>query len=239
MSRSTLARRCFAALAATAALLAAGCDRLPRDPERTLERVEGRVMRVGVSANPPWTVLGAGAPSGVEARLVEDFATSLGARVVWVRGSESALMRALEHFELDLVVAGLTEDAEWDARVGLTRPYVRTATAVGEPRDAAPTTDLTGKAVAVREGDAAAAALRSKRAKPVPHPDPWAAGGLVAAPNWELLARNYRTTRFTLRRHRHVMAVGPGENRFLMRLERFLKPREGEVEKALIAEGGA
>jgi hypothetical protein len=35
------------------------------------------------------------------------------------------------------------------------------------------------------------------------------------------------------------MAVSPGENAFLLRLERFLKSREGEIETALMAQGGS
>ena len=56
-------------------------------------------------------------------------------------------------------------------------------------------------------------------------------------PNWRFSARGYRPTRFSLGEQRHVFAVAPGENAFLLHLERFLKPREGEAFAALVAQG--
>jgi polar amino acid transport system substrate-binding protein len=224
---------------ASCGLTLAGCDRLPRDPEHTLERAQDGVIRVGVAPNPPWTRAGSGSgqPSGVEANLVEDLARSLKARVEWVLGGESDLLRALESFQLDLVIGGLTEDTEWSKRVGFTRPYVRTTTLVGQAPGAPLVTDLTGKAVAVRGGNPAVRKLRKKGAVPIVSPDPWTGSSLVAGENWELLARGYTLTRFSLQEHRHVMAVAPGENAFLLRLERFLNGREGETEQALLAQG--
>jgi membrane-bound lytic murein transglycosylase MltF len=108
----------------------AGCDaisRLPRDPEGTLERVRGGVLRAGVSEHPPWTERAPGSPRGIEAELVGAFAQRLGARVQWVWGSEQPLLEALERRDLDVVVAGLKRDSPWAKRVGLTKPYVERA----------------------------------------------------------------------------------------------------------------
>jgi hypothetical protein len=55
--------------------------------------------------------------------LVRTLAHELGAGVVWIRGTESDLLRALHRRELDLVVGGLTADSPWKAKVALTRPY--------------------------------------------------------------------------------------------------------------------
>jgi polar amino acid transport system substrate-binding protein len=228
-------RRFLVAIAVASALSA--CDRFPRDPERTLEGARGGVIRVGVAPNPPWTIPGGAEPGGVEADLARDFAKSLDAKIKWVAGGESDLLRGLESFELDLVIGGLTDDTEWGKRVGLTRPYLRSATLVGEAPGAPPVTDITGKEVAVREGDPAARRLRAKHAKPVIGADPFAGGPLVAAESWRILARGYRPTRFRLEEQSHVMAVAPGENAFLLRLERFLRPREGDALKALVAAG--
>src|SRR3546814_2639302 len=68
------------------------------------------LMRVGVSENPSWTMIDGATASGVEVDLVEAFAGELGARIEWVHGTEAELLAALERFELDLVVAGLTQD---------------------------------------------------------------------------------------------------------------------------------
>ena len=104
-------------------LLLAGCD-LPRDPEQTLERVRGGTMRVGVTANPPWTTVEGERPGGIEAALVEQFAESLGAYVRWTNGSEAELMERLHKGHLDLVVGGLDDASPWTTHSGFTRPYL-------------------------------------------------------------------------------------------------------------------
>jgi polar amino acid transport system substrate-binding protein len=65
--------RALAAVAVTLSLAAAGCQ-FPRDPEGTLDRVEGGTMRVGVIHNPPWVDLSEKEPTGVEIDLIEGFA---------------------------------------------------------------------------------------------------------------------------------------------------------------------
>jgi polar amino acid transport system substrate-binding protein len=148
-----------------AALLATGC-RFPSDPNGTLDRVQGGRLRAGLSARAPWTRVVDGKPDGPEARLVEEFAAQLDARVDWVVGAESDLFTALEQGDLDLVVGGLTDDTPWKDKVGLTKPYL-----------------------------------------------------------W--IRRDGHT-------ERHVIAVAPGENRFLLRLEEFLTGR-GEQVRAEVA----
>src|SRR5690606_33083241 len=56
---------------------------LPRDPEGTLERARGGVLRVGGVDAPPHLVREGAAASGPEAELVYAFARSLGAEVEW------------------------------------------------------------------------------------------------------------------------------------------------------------
>src|SRR3546814_14334158 len=93
---------CRAALRALIlVLMVCGCD-LPKDPEGTLDRVQGGVMRVGVSENPSWTMIDGATASGVEVDLVEAFAGELGARIEWVHGTEAELLAALERFALDI-----------------------------------------------------------------------------------------------------------------------------------------
>jgi hypothetical protein len=94
-------------------LLLAGCT-YPVDPGGTLERVEGGVLRAGVSPSPR---------SAAEMRLVERFAGTLGARVRWARDGEEHLVKRLEAGELDVVVGGLTKSSPWSTHAALTRPY--------------------------------------------------------------------------------------------------------------------
>ena len=121
------------AVAALVIVPLAGCglvpEHFPADPQDTLTRVEGGFLRVGVVPNPPWTELPQGAeadplqPSGVEVDLVEGFARTVDADVVWEAGGEERLVGYLEAGKLDVVVGGLTARTPWASRAALTRPY--------------------------------------------------------------------------------------------------------------------
>ena len=157
MNQTRSSRRAGPLLAAVAllAVLAAGCG-IPRDPESTLDRVRGGTLRAGITASEPWTTLEGGRPGGVEAELVERFATELGARVEWVDGSEADLMAALEVRELDLVVGGLTADTPWQAKAAITRSYATTRVVVAVPSSQPAPDDIAGLRVAVEAGTDAA-----------------------------------------------------------------------------------
>jgi polar amino acid transport system substrate-binding protein len=51
-----------------AAITASGCQ-YPRDPDGTLNRVEGGAMRVGVTEADPWVVLEGASPRGHDPSL--------------------------------------------------------------------------------------------------------------------------------------------------------------------------
>lgn len=160
--RHSAARNWLGSLSLTCFVFLVGCD-LPRDPEETLSRARNGVLRVGVTPHEPWVESDSGRPpTGIEPAVVEEFARQLGADVRWYRGSETEVLTALEEFELDLVIGGLTDDTLWSDRVGLTQPYVETENA------------------------------------------------------------------------RYVMVVAPGENAFLLKLDRFLKRREGSIKQRVI-----
>lgn len=160
----------IAALALGPALFA-GCDLL-RDPEGTLERVRGGVLRAGVCEAPPWVTRRGDEPAGVEPALLERFAAGLGARIEWRWGSAEEHLAALEHHRLDLAACGLERTTPWKERVGLTLPY-----------------------------------HVERRAPDAP-------GGRTAE---------------------HVLAVPPGENAWLVALERFLVAERGAVSPLLAA----
>lgn len=104
-------------------MLLSSCD-LPRDPEETLQRVRGGTMRVGLTANPPWTTYEGEQPGGIEATLVRQFAETLNANVEWTNGSEAQLMERLHQGHLDLVIGGLDDKSPWTTHAGFTRPYI-------------------------------------------------------------------------------------------------------------------
>ncbi|MCO1659786.1 transporter substrate-binding domain-containing protein [Pseudonocardia humida] len=110
----------------TAVLLLAGCGtvRIPADPDGTLDRVRGGVLRVGVSPHEPWTTLTTGEePGGIEPDLVRGWTAGLGARAVWTVGGEQALVQAMERGELDLVIGGITADTPWTDMAAITQPF--------------------------------------------------------------------------------------------------------------------
>ena len=110
-------------LALLAALALVGCD-LPRDPDGTLERARGGVLRVGAAEADSLVVRAPdGSAGGAEAELVAAFARSIDARIEWHWGSSDDLLHRLEKRELDVVVAGLGAKTPWATRVGLTRPW--------------------------------------------------------------------------------------------------------------------
>lgn len=134
MSRAWGAR---VAVASTAVLLT-GCATVPADPDGTLERVQGGVLRVGVTENAPWVELSDGGdPSGTEPALILEFAERLDAEVEWTPGSEATLAEALEALEageLDLVIGGFVEDTPWTELAASTRPYVEAGTPEGNDK---------------------------------------------------------------------------------------------------------
>lgn len=111
-----------------------GCTNFPRDPDDTLERVRGSVLRVGVSPQEPWTRLPgpAAEPTGTEPDLVRQFAAELDADIAWTIGGEEELMSELEEGELDLVIGGLTEDTPWTDKAAITQPYTEAPDDTGE-----------------------------------------------------------------------------------------------------------
>ena len=224
-------------LVAVLALLPAECG-IPRDPERTLERVRGGTLRAGITASAPWTTLEGGRPGGVEVELVERFAGELGARVEWVDGSEADLIAALEMRELDLVVGGLTADTPWQARAAITRSYATTRVVVAVPSSQPVPEDIAGLRVAVEDGTEEAGILEDKTdAIAVRVPDvAEVTGSAVAIEEWRLADLDLRDTGVHLSRSKHVMATPMGENAFLVRLERFLIAHQGEVPALLDAQ---
>ncbi|HEX8225037.1 MAG TPA: hypothetical protein VF605_14555 [Allosphingosinicella sp.] len=101
-----------------AALLLAGCDSIPADPDSSLERIRGeRRFRVGLIAS--------GGPALAPERagaLLDRLWRATGARPALEHGSAEALLTRLEEGGLDLVVGEFAEHSPWAAQVTLTEP---------------------------------------------------------------------------------------------------------------------
>ena len=108
---------------AIATVFTAACG-LPRDPERTSERIAStHELRVGLTDNPPWTSTQSPEPTGIEPELVRGFASRMGAKVLWSRGSETSLAQALKRHELDLAIGGFDAKTPWKSIAGLSQPF--------------------------------------------------------------------------------------------------------------------
>lgn len=118
-------RTATAAVCALSVAAMAGCTGIPRDPEGTLERVVATAeLRAGASpADGRVHIAGDGDPAGALVEVVEEYAGSLGADVVWTIGSEEELVEALERRQIDLAIGGMTDRGPWSDRVAVTRGY--------------------------------------------------------------------------------------------------------------------
>lgn len=216
-----------------AALLTAslvGCDRIPSDPEGTLDRVRGGTMRVGISVSDPWTTRAGTGFGGVEVELIERFAESLRAEVEYFDGSEEELFAALLHHELDVVIGGLTSQNPHAAEAGMTHPYLTTALVVGWPEADDIPDDIAGREVAAERGTEAIGLLRKTDAVVVEVDEIADAPGAAAVEDYLLDDLSLADTGIRLGEADHVMAVGVGENDFMTELERFLLARPDLIE---------
>jgi len=106
------------------ALGMSGCGlQIPADPDGTLERITGDVLHAGASPSGDLVTVRGDEVTGPLADLVEGFAASRDARVVWTVDSEEDLVDDLANGDLDLAVGGMTDASPWADRVSLTRGY--------------------------------------------------------------------------------------------------------------------
>ncbi len=219
-------------LAIVLALTLAACG-IPRDPEGTLARVSGGIMRVGVTEAPPWVELGDASPDGIEVRLVERFAEEINAEIEWVNGPENENFGALRVRELDLVIGGLTTETPWSSEAGITHPYLTTAAVVAVPNDIDEPADIAGLEVGVEANSEIAGLLRKTDAQVVEVDDIEDHDGPVAIDNFLADDLDVVDTGVRLTESDHVFAVPIGENDWMTAVERFLLERPGEIEELL------
>ena len=209
-----------------------GCASLPRDPKETLRQLQSRPLRVGLVEHPPWVVRTNDEPAGVEVDLIRNFAAQLGTTPDWHWGGEQEQMEALEHYQLDVVLGGFTDETPWSKYVGITRPYFEETYRVATPQGSQ-LQNLKGAEIWVEQGEAVAAKLEKKGARVVRVDDLTRANGAVAAPDWQIEQMGLANTNQELDSFKHVLAVPPGENGFLKRLDEFLYTKRFEVRNLL------
>jgi polar amino acid transport system substrate-binding protein len=115
-----------------AASATTSCSAIPRDSSGARDRVRGGILRAGVVHHPPWTVVEDHTITGMEAHLLEGWASQLGARVEWRAGDLDALVEALHRREIDVLAAGLQQNTPYAAQLALTQPHTDAEDAVGK-----------------------------------------------------------------------------------------------------------
>jgi polar amino acid transport system substrate-binding protein len=208
---------------------------LPRDADGTLERVHRGVVRVGVVVDTPWVTDSVGA-GGIEGRMIRELARELGARIEWVSGKQSDLLETLHHREIDAVVGGLTAASPWAREVALTLPFYTDTVAVSPPAGSGALSTLEGITVGVEAGDPIAGVIRAKGGEPVLHVALDTVHSAIAAPTWKLDGLHRSADRnMILAQNPHVIAVSPGENAWMMRVEKVLLRHRDSVGRMLRA----
>lgn len=203
------------------AAFAASCD-YPRDSGGTLERVRGAMLRVGVSERPPWVVVRDGEPGGIEPRLVQGFADSLGARITWTWGTETGLVAALKERQLDLVIGGHDASSHWASAAGATQPYLTTSVVVATP--GAGGIPNNGRVLYPAERVEFAAWIANNDLDP--EPTTTLGKEPTAVYDFEAAALGLDRVETELAQKQLVMLVAPGESAFLYALDRFLATRD-------------
>lgn len=232
MSRNQRAICLIVTLLVVMALLGAGCIPFPQDPRNSLNQAQARgSLRVGALASPPWvTGEPPGVPGGVEAALVTAFADELGVAVDWHWGSADELFMALTHYELDLLIGGITESNPWQSEVAFTIPYYTSHALVGVSPTEPLLTDLDDVVVTVRQGSELAAQVKDQGGVVVAAETLTGVDSPVAAEAWEIRGLGFRPTTIQLTSYNHVMATPQGENALLMQLEDFLLQQTADAD---------
>ncbi len=198
--------------------LSASCN-LPKDPERTLDRARGKVLRVGVTESPPWIERKGDEATGPEAEVVSGFADSIGAQVDWIWGGADENCEALENFQIDMVAAGLNDKSMWKAKIGVSKPYM--SSAIVAARDpASPTAPLRNLPIAILEGDKIGDELGKRDAKIERVKSFSKSHHYVAGQKAVLEGLGYIPFAL-LTEEKRVLAVPPGENSMLVALETY------------------
>jgi polar amino acid transport system substrate-binding protein len=215
--------------------LTTACYSLPRDPKGTLDQLQHRPLRVGLVENAPWVVRVGNEPDGAEVELVREFAAQLGTTPEWHWGGEQDQFEMLENYGLDLMIGGFSNRTPWKAYVGLTSPYFTETIRVGS-RGSQNVKSLKGMSVAVLD-DQTAVLVAAEGGQTTRVNSPTEINGLVAGPEWQLQQLNLNQTKIELDSLQHVMAVPPGENALVKRLDEFLYAKRGNIGSLLQQHG--
>ncbi|SFU70028.1 polar amino acid transport system substrate-binding protein [Halomonas korlensis] len=199
----------------------AGCG-FPNDIEHTTEKIRGGVLNVGLAENPPWVIRTDAGPAGLEPEIIQELAEELNAEIEWHWDSDSNLLAALQHGQLDLVACGFTENSRLSTFAASTKPYYASRYTVGVPKGEELPASLENLKVAMHPVGHFNKPLRDEGARPVQEANLAGTDGAVAAPSWWLRAHGFEPGDWQLATDKHVIALPKGENAWMMTMQRHL-----------------
>lgn len=103
-------------------LLITRCS-FPEDPANTYQDAQSTSLKIGVSSNPPFTHFNQGKPTGTEIQLLKDFAKTRNLKILYVKGSESELIKKLKNYEVHILAGGFEKKTIWKKDAGTTVTY--------------------------------------------------------------------------------------------------------------------
>jgi polar amino acid transport system substrate-binding protein len=190
-------------------------------------------MRVAAIEHSPWIIIdGHTTPRGAEAALVEAFARELGVSIAWRRAPAFEALAALGRGDVDLVVGGFTQEAVTAHKSAAhTFAYFTEALIIAAKPGAAIPQNLAGVQVSTPPTSLIHRLVEGEGAIAVSSDAEGAA--LVALPDWQVLERGLVPTGIVLQRRKHVIAVPPGENAWVMTIETFLRDKTPDMRARL------
>lgn len=98
------------------ALALSACDSLPRDPDRTLEKIQqSDIIRVGLVAP-------ASADLGKTKTLLVALERKTGARAQMIYGAAEPLLKSLDEGDIDIVIGPFAKETPWASEVAFGPP---------------------------------------------------------------------------------------------------------------------
>lgn len=195
------------------------CGQFPKDPEGSLNNARNRVLKVGITVSDTANAVGL-LHHKVNVDLVNGFAHQINARVQWVYGNESDIVKLLEEHELHMAVGSYTSNTPLLQHAGNSKPYdtinLRIAALPGDPLPQS----IKDKEV-LATSRLAAAYIKKKGGKPV-LVDSLRQGYPVAVTDDQLAQLKAQPGDIILHEAKYIVLIPKGENAFLFELEKYI-----------------
>lgn len=104
-------------------VIAVSCNDYPRDTKNSFEEAKAKGLKVGMVENPPFIEFQNNSISGIEIRIIEEFAEKHNLNIRYIRGTETELINQLENYELHILAGGFDRKTVWSAKAGRTASY--------------------------------------------------------------------------------------------------------------------